>query len=107
MGCVLNDIVYSTDPEWKKPDGEQREETADKSGQTARIQRDKKKRRGKTVTMVSGLKGDLKPIFRELQKHCGSGGTVKDGIIEIQGDHRAKIQKFLEAKGIFVKLVGG
>jgi translation initiation factor 1 len=73
-----------------------------------RIFRDKGGRRGKTVTVVHGLPAsDLTAVASELKRLCGSGGAVKDGTVEIQGDHREKIAARLEAQGRRVKLAGG
>jgi translation initiation factor 1 len=101
-------IVFSTDPDWKKDeDTAYQNSEILQTNQTAYIERDRKKRAGKVVTVVSRLKGDLKGLQKELQKLCGSGGTVKNGNIEIQGDHRDKIAKHLQKKGIRTKFVGG
>ena len=63
---------------------------------------------GKAVSVVRGLPPrDLDAVAKDLKKHCGSGGTVKDGAVEIQGDHREKIAARLEAQGYQVKLAGG
>ncbi|GAB4539999.1 MAG: translation initiation factor [Anaerolineae bacterium] len=78
--------------------------------QVAYIRRERKGRRGKTVTVVSNLHlsaGDMKALGRHLKQACGSGGTVKDGAIEIQGDHRDKIADELEALGYKVRFSGG
>lgn len=75
-----------------------------------RIGRSTKGRRGKGVTTVTGipLEGDaLKEIAQTLKGKCGAGGTVKDGVIEIQGEHRETLQKTLEAMGYRVKQSGG
>jgi translation initiation factor 1 len=75
-----------------------------------RIARDRKRRRGNTVTVISGLPGDdaaLADVAQALKKLCGSGGTVKDGVVEIQGDHREKLAAYLTAQGHRVKLAGG
>ncbi|MGD9898532.1 MAG: translation initiation factor [Calditrichaceae bacterium] len=106
-----NNTVYSTDPNWKKDveqedSGDQSSVNFDKS-QTAYIERDRKGRKGKVVTVVSRLKGDLRPLQKELQKHCGAGGSVKNGTIEIQGDHRDKIAEYLGKKGLKIKFIGG
>jgi len=107
MGKDRN-IVYSTDPDWKpENDDNEPHEALPVSGETAYIERDRKKRAGKVVTVVSKLHGDLKGLQKELQKHCGSGGTVKNGNIEIQGDHRDKIGEYLSRKGYEIKFVGG
>jgi translation initiation factor 1 len=73
-----------------------------------RIFRDKGRRGGKVVTVVRGLPaGDTPAVASDLKRLCGSGGAVKDGAVEIQGDHREKIAARLEAKGYRVKLAGG
>ena len=65
-----------------------------------RVRRDRKGRKGKTVTLISGLGGDLTALARELKTLCGSGGSVVEGEILIQGDHRQRLQSLLEKKGI-------
>lgn len=77
---------------------------------TVRIQRETKGRKGKGVTLVSGLPltaNELKKLAKELKQKCSTGGAVKDGIIEIQGDQRDIVKKLLEIKGYQVKLSGG
>jgi translation initiation factor 1 len=67
-------------------------------------------RNGKTVTVVLGLplRADaLQALGKQLKQACGSGGTAKDGVIEIQGDHREKVVAALQAAGHTVKLAGG
>ena len=71
------------------------------------IKREKKGRRGKTVTTVSGIGNDPRQLQKKLQQLCGAGGTYKNGIIEIQGDHRAKIREYLQKIGYTAKLAGG
>ncbi|MBN2423383.1 MAG: stress response translation initiation inhibitor YciH [Calditrichaceae bacterium] len=99
-------IVYSTDPDWR-PEEDIEEQSVPLSGQTAYIQRESKHRGGKTVTLVSNLSGDLKSLQKELQKHCATGGTLKNKVIEIQGDHRDKIADYLQSRNIKVKFRGG
>lgn len=75
-----------------------------------RIARDKKGRGGKTVTTISGVSlapPELEALAQALKKHCGAGGTVKDGVIEIQGDVRERVEPKLVALGYRVKRVGG
>lgn len=75
-----------------------------------RIQRQTSGRKGKGVCVVSGIDLDdteLAKLAAELKKKCGCGGSVKDGLIEIQGDKRDLIKSLLEAKGMKVKLAGG
>lgn len=75
-----------------------------------RVSRDRRNRRGKTVTVITGVPGNdeiVNELTATLKKLCGSGGTVKDGIIEIQGDHRDLIVSKLAELGHRVKLAGG
>ncbi len=79
-----------------------------KSDGIVRVMRDRKQRGGKTVTVVTGLPdAELTSLAQQFKKLCGSGGTVKDGNIEIQGDHCDKIQAKLIAQGYKVKRAGG
>ncbi len=74
------------------------------------IFRDSKGRKGKTVTLVTGLALDeagLRALLSELKRKCGTGGALKDGVLEIQGDHRETVQAELKARGIASKLAGG
>ena len=78
--------------------------------QTAYLHRESKGRGGKTVTLVKNLvlsEKDLKALAKKLKRACGSGGTIKDGVIEIQGDHRQKIADTLRKQGYQVKIAGG
>ncbi len=75
-----------------------------------RIQRETKGRKGKGVSLITGLQLDdkqLHALAKQLKKRCGCGGTVKAGIIEIQGDYRELLQKILEKMGHNVKIAGG
>lgn len=75
-----------------------------------RVSRETKGRKGKGVTIVTGLplnKDDLKALGKRLRQACGSGGTVKDGRVEIQGDHRDRIVQELEKAGYKPKKAGG
>jgi translation initiation factor 1 len=78
--------------------------------QTIYLHRESKGRGGKTVTFVKNLmlsEADLKVLATKLKQACGSGGTVKDGLIEIQGEQREKIAEALIALGYQVKIAGG
>ncbi len=78
--------------------------------QTVYLHRESKGRGGKTVTLVKKLvlsDKDLKALAKKLKRVCGSGGTVKDGTIEIQGEHREKIAEVLGELGYKVKISGG
>ena len=113
----MNKIVYSTDPDWQQTCdncGRAKAEclcdvadTPAPSGQTVYIERDRKGRKGKTVTVISNMRGDLKKIQKDLQRYCGAGGSIKDGHIEIQGDQRVKVREYLEKAGFTVKQKGG
>ena len=75
-----------------------------------RIRREVKGRKGKTVTTLSGFDLDDKSLnflSKPLKQHCGTGGSVKDGVVIIQGDHRDTIKGLLEGQGYTVKLAGG
>ena len=76
----------------------------------ARVRRETKGRGGKTVTVISGLSLDeagIKALAGELKKRCGTGGTIKDWTIEIQGDHRDLLLAELVKRGIRAKAAGG
>ncbi len=84
--------------------------TTKKSDGIVRIMRDRKHRGGKTVTVITGVPAGnqaLEALAQQLKKLCGSGGTVKDGVIEIQGDHCDKVQTRLSELGYKVKRAGG
>jgi translation initiation factor 1 len=107
-------LVYSTDggdrrtaePK-RKPATGRREPQLPNDG-VVRVFRDKNGRGGKIVTVVRGIAaGDASTVASDLKRVCGSGGAVKDGVVEIQGDHREKVAARLEAKGYRVKLAGG
>ncbi len=112
-----NPTVYSTDPKFKpcprcgrypcrcpKPRSLPPEE------QTAAITRERKGRGGKTVTVISGLQlkpEDMKNLAKQLKQACGTGGTVKEKTIEIQGDHRDQVAEELRRLGYKTKFAGG
>jgi len=75
-----------------------------------RVSRETKGRKGKGVTLVTGValsEEDLKQLGSRLKQLCGTGGTVKDGVIEIQGDHRDRLVEWLVQQGHKVKKAGG
>ena len=75
-----------------------------------RVRRESQGRGGKTVTTIAGLSlasDALAELASELKRACGTGGTVRDYVIEIQGDHRARLVEQLELRGYTVKLAGG
>lgn len=76
----------------------------------ARVSRETKGRGGKAVTLVKGLALDaaaLTLLGKQLKAGCGTGGTVKDGVIEIQGEHIERVMAALKAQGHTVKRAGG
>ncbi|MEQ9892127.1 MULTISPECIES: stress response translation initiation inhibitor YciH [Pectobacterium] len=101
-------LVYSTETGRIKP--EEEKVVRPKGDGIVRIQRQTSGRKGKGVCLISGLDLDdaaLDKLAAELKKKCGCGGSVKDGVIEIQGDKRDLLKQLLEAKGMKVKLAGG
>ncbi len=112
-----SDLVYSTEsgtmyPGCNKP----AQQCASKKQQSiprdgiVRLMRETKGRKGKGVTLINGLPLDpeaLKKLAKSLKQKCGGGGSVKNGIIEIQGDHRDVLEKELTTLGYTVKRAGG
>tara|TARA_B100000686_G_C16750264_1_gene952023 strand:+ start:1405 stop:1770 length:366 start_codon:yes stop_codon:yes gene_type:complete len=75
-----------------------------------RVGRETKGRKGKGVTVVTGLLmpvADLQQLAKKLKVQCGAGGTTRDGVIEIQGEHRDTVIRALETEGIVAKKAGG
>jgi translation initiation factor 1 len=75
-----------------------------------RVSRETKGRGGKAVTVVKGVLLDLTALAelgKQLKAACGTGGTVKDGVIEVQGDHCERVMELLKARGHVVKRAGG
>ena len=75
-----------------------------------RVGRETKGRKGKGMTLITGVPlptDELKKLAKELKQKCGTGGTLKDGVIEIQGDHRDVLIEMLKARGWTVKRSGG
>jgi translation initiation factor 1 len=104
-------IVYSTNPNFSYESAQEEEpETLPVNKQDLRIMLDKKARAGKQVTLISGFIGkseDIEALGKQLKSFCGSGGSVSQNEILIQGDHRDKVMKHLISKGYKVKRVGG
>lgn len=96
-------LVYSTDPDFQLPGNEEEEiVTLPPSAQKLRIRLDTKQRAGKAVTLVEGFTGtsaDTEELGKQLKSFCGTGGSVKDGEIIIQGDNRDKVLQWLLKKG--------
>ncbi len=99
----LGGLVYSTDPNFKLTEddgGEQ--ETLEPSQQKLKIRLDSKHRAGKAVTLVEGFIGttaDMEDLGKKLKSFCGTGGSVKDGEIIVQGDVRDKVLQWLQKNG--------
>jgi translation initiation factor 1 len=109
---VANRLVYTSDPEEAKRlrDSQKMPEVRDAapSSQTIRVELDRKSRGGKSVTVTSGFEltpATLQSLAKALKSRCGSGGTVKDRAIEIQGDHRDTVAAELANLGYRIKRV--
>jgi translation initiation factor 1 len=102
---------------WSSEEGDLRGQTKTSNAvslppqqQTIYLHRESSGRGGKAVTLVKKLvlsADDLKALAKKLKNECGTGGTVKDGVIEIQGEHREKIAVVLQKLGYKVKIAGG
>ena len=96
-------IVFSTNPDFEyQYDDNESEETLEPSAQKLRVMIDRKQRKGKEVTLVTGFIGnedDLKDLGKFLKSKCGVGGSVKDGEIIVQGNQRDKVVQLLLDKG--------
>lgn len=96
-------VVYSTNPDYKYDSDETEEsETLPKEKQPLRILLDKRNRKGKAITLITEFVGstdDLEALGKMLKTKCGTGGSVKDGEIIIQGDFRNKILEILQKEG--------
>ena len=103
-------IVFSTNPEFEYNDsGDDEPETLAPSQQDLRIWLDRKGG-GKVITVVKGFIGkndDMETLGKQIKTLCGSGGTVKDYEIQIQGDHRDKVITWLLSKNYKAKKAGG
>lgn len=112
-----NTLVYSTEGGQTPPSTAKARKKLGAAQQNApaadgivRLMRETKGRKGKGVTLISGLPPDsaaLKKLAKSLKQKCGSGGSVKNGIIEIQGEHRDFLEKELTLLGHLVKRAGG
>jgi len=98
-----NGFVFSTDPEFRfQPEESGPSETLPAAKQRLRIVLDTRHRGGKTVTAILGFMGkpeDLEALGKKLKQYCGTGGSVKDGQILIQGDQTNKVRSFLQQQG--------
>ena len=101
-------LVYSTDR--GRIRGTSESSTPELGDGIVRIHRQTSGRKGKGVMLIKGLvipDEQLKQLAKSLKQLCGSGGSVKNGIIEIQGDQRDKVKQYLENLGHSVKIAGG
>ena len=102
------DIVFSTEKGRIKPD--KKKPTVPQGDGIVRVGRETKGRKGKGMTVIMGVPlhpEGLRELARKLKQKCGTGGTVKGSIIEIQGDHRDLLVSELQAMGYTVKKSGG
>lgn len=109
-------LVYSTDQgrlcpgcEYPASECQCKKEDPIGSGKVL-IALETKGRKGKGVTVISGLpltEAALKVLGKKLKTQCGTGGAVKDGLIEVQGDNRQKVKELLEKEGFSSKFTGG
>lgn len=106
-----NGFVFSTNPDFNFNNEQQDLETLAPAQQKLRLQLETKHRGGKTATLVIGFVGttaDLEELGKKLKSFCGTGGSVKDGEIIIQGDHRDKMLQWFQKSGYTnVKKSGG
>jgi translation initiation factor 1 len=104
-------VIYSTNPDFQYVNRQVNEnETALKKQQMLKVRRESKMRAGKTVTLIEnfvGKESDLEELGKLLKSKCGTGGTVKDRVILIQGDFVERVQQILADLGYKTKRVGG
>ena len=99
----INGFVYSTDPDFRfeKHSGEAKE-TLSAAQQKLKIKLDTRHRAGKAVTLTTGFVGtesDLQELGKKLKNFCGTGGSIKDGDIIVQGDQRDKVLQWFQSNG--------
>ncbi|MDQ3845667.1 MAG: translation initiation factor [Bacteroidota bacterium] len=96
-------FVYSTDPDFRfEEENQEEQETLSPQQQRLKVRLETKHRGGKTVTLVDGFVGkseDLELLGKNLKNFCGTGGSVKEGEIIIQGDQREKVLQWLQKNG--------
>lgn len=102
-------LVYSTDPD-RMVERPAAPAKAAAGPSRVVVRRESKGRKGKTVTTIAGLPLDplaLAELARELKQSCGAGGTVKDGVIELQGDRVPRVLELLRERGYDPRSAGG
>lgn len=96
-------VVYSTNPDYEySVDSQEETDTRPKNQQKLRLNMERAGRGGKTVTLIKGFVGseeDITALCKLLKQKCGVGGSVKDGEIIIQGDHRQRLIEILKKEG--------
>ncbi|MEO1435475.1 MAG: translation initiation factor [Bacteroidota bacterium] len=106
---LKNLFVFSSDIDDREPEKE-KVDTPTPNQQDLRIWLDRKKRKGKAVTLITGFVGaedELKALAKQLKSKIGVGGSAKEGEIIIQGDHRDKVLDLLKKEGFKAKKAGG
>ena len=95
-----NPIVYSTDKNFRLSEEQEEEAEISAADQRLKVKLDAKNRGGKAVTIVEGFTGKGSEVLgKQLKTYCGTGGSVKDGLIIVQGDNRIKIREWLLKNG--------
>jgi translation initiation factor 1 len=112
-------VVYTTEdgalcPDCKRPKGKcscaEARRLSVKGDGNVRVRRETNGRGGKTVTTIAGLalnQTELQVLLKDLKRICGAGGAVKDGVLEVQGDHCDLVLRDLSRRGISAKRAGG
>ena len=103
-------VVYSTNPDFDYQEDDSVEEVLPMDEQKLYIQLDRKNRKGKTATVITGFVGsddDANDLSKKLKQYCGVGGGYKNGELFVQGDHKKKVGDYLIKLGAKVKFKGG
>lgn len=103
-------LVYSTDPTPQAKRKKSATKEVPAAEQSIYVERSRKGRKGKTVTIISGFQhppATLKKLLKQFKGSCGAGGTIKGNTLEVQGDHRDKLIETLKKMGYKVKQKGG
>jgi translation initiation factor 1 len=103
----VSDLVYSSDGGDRRREGRAAPPSSAPAGRV-KVRRETSGRRGKEVTTIAGVpEADAKALAGRLKKRCGVGGSAKNGVIELQGDHRDVVMEVLRAEGYDAVLAGG